>query len=250
MSIQIREMRKLNFHNKVITPSVINRIATIIDKEADNINDSEPFLISYSIEAADDSSYESQSKEIFNAPEIMDTKMVERIHMRLQTLSGSKSIELQLLHCDQNNAGNNFMLVSGNNSVWVNGVMSRLSEIIDSSNEQPQIMHHLELLQWVVVITFNFLYFRLFFRDIEKIENGFIGLGLVFGIPLLSLYLAGLAKTHIEQLWPDVELQTGPDHLQQPQKKRRELGWIMTMIILPILLGFITDVLKNWLHLF
>lgn len=250
MPIQTREMRKLNFRNKVITPSVISRIASIINNEADAIGNSEAFFLSYTVVAADNSSYESQDKEIFNAPEIIDTKILKRIQMRLHTVSGSKSVELQLLHSEQSNASNNFLLVSGNDSVWVNGIMSRLSEVIDSSDQQPRILRHLALLQWIVIITFNYIYFKLFHKDIEKMENGLVGIGLLFGIPLLSLYLVDRVKIHIEQIWPDVELQTGPHHLQQPQRKRIRLAWITTAVIVPILIGFIYDLLKNWLNLF
>lgn len=250
MALQIREMRKLHFQNLIITPSVINRLAYIIDQEMTAINNSEPYIISYMVEASDNSSYESGSKEIFSSPEIMETKTLLRIQMRLQTLSNDKNIELQLLHSLKDSATGNYLLVSGGDSVWVNGVMTRLSEILRSSEGRPGLMNYLEVLQLVAVIAFLTVYFRLFYTPLEAINNPWISITLVLGIPLLFIIFITRGKTYIEGLWPDMELQTGPNHLQRPAKKRGQLAWVITAILLPLLTGFIYDMLKNWFHLF
>jgi hypothetical protein len=140
--------------------------------------------------------------------------------------------------------------VSGNDSVWVNGILAKLTEIIDTAEPQPLFKKPLSIAALPLCIAFNVVYFRLFYADIQRNKYGWIEGILTIGVPILSMVLFDKLPKYVDALWPDVELQTGPNYLQIPANKRKRITLLLTLIILPILTGFIYDVLKNWLHIF
>jgi hypothetical protein len=46
-------------------------------------------------------------------------------------------------------------------------------------------------------------------------------------------------------MWPDVELQTGPNYLQIPLQKREKLYWIIAAIAIPTALEIAFDLFKH-----
>ena len=111
----IREKRKLVFANKRITPDVIRNLAFIIDKESTIYRDQNTqgcFLI-FSVDATDNSSYESQSIEIFKENVILEKKALQKVNIRFNTFDFSKNIELQILHTEKDENNENHVLVSG-----------------------------------------------------------------------------------------------------------------------------------------
>ncbi|MBN8720494.1 MAG: hypothetical protein J0H85_13665 [Sediminibacterium magnilacihabitans] len=202
------------------------------------------------VDASDDSSYESSSKSIFEEAEILNTKALQRIQMRLQTVSNSKNIEVQFSTSLEPNPGDNYAIVSGDDSVWVNGVLFKLSECINSAQEQPSIVKHLGTLQTITVITFLIIYFRIWYDNVEKLNNDWIRLLFFVVLPFIILLLSIELVKYLKSMWPDMELQTGPNYSQIPSKKREKVKWIVTIIVVPLLVGFVYDILKNWLRLF
>jgi hypothetical protein len=89
-----------------------------------------------------------------------------------------------------------------------------------------------------------FIYFRAFYQQINHSKNDWLKIIGLAGIPLALLFVLASAKNYILSLWPSVELQTGAGYQQKPAEKRRKLGLILTLIILPLLLTFIYDLIK------
>jgi hypothetical protein len=66
MNPVIREKRKIRFQERIITPIAIRKIAELVHQAAASEN-SEQIFENYSVDAKDDSSYESRSVEIFDS---------------------------------------------------------------------------------------------------------------------------------------------------------------------------------------
>ena len=251
MKGKIREKRKVIFKQKIITPTIIRRFAAIIQNEAGNDNSVFPdnILIVYSIDATDNSSYESQSIEIFSDGGIIDSKIVERISMRFQTFDNSKNIEIQFRHTNAKESKDNYINVSGDNPIWVNGILSQFSEILSLTENQKPYKTIIEYSTLPVTIIFNIIYFRIFYPYFSQINNGWIALFFILIIPGVSLYVFDAIEKYLVLLWPNVELQSGPHYLQSTVAKRKKLKWIITAILIPLILGLIYDLLKNGFHL-
>ena len=131
----IRERRKIRFQGRIITPSAIRRIAELVHQSATSETD-EPIFESYLVDAVDDSSYESRSVEIFESSEIIESKQLSKIQMIFRTISQSKNIEVQIQHSNADDHATNFIIVSGDDSIWVTGMIEKLHAVVRSFERQ------------------------------------------------------------------------------------------------------------------
>lgn len=243
----IREKRRLTFGYKRITPKTIRKFSDIIENEISQLRN-DNFYLMYSVDATDNTSLESQSNQIFAENQVIENRNVQKISMRFYTLDNSKNIEIQIVHSLQNENSENFILVSGEDSNWVNGVLSRLTEIINLAEKQPEIKDKSGYLMFFIFVIFNIVYFRMCFNFLEKsIPSAWLVIFFIVGIPILSLVLLSKFFTYLDGLWPSVELQTGPNYMQKPRENRNKAQWILVSVILPLLLALIYDLIKSCL---
>lgn len=244
----IREKRRLTFGYKRITPVTIRSFSEIIEneiKELQNANNNS-YYIMYSVDATDNTSFESQSNEIFSHNQVIESRNVRKIIMHFYTLDGSKNIEIQIVHSLNNEDSENFILVSGDYPNWVNGILSRLSEVISLSENQPKFMLR-GLLIFIIWILFNVTYFRLFYNFINNnITNALLVPIFILGIPIISAILFFRLSNYIDSVWPVVELQTGPNYLQKPKDNRKKAELLFLSIVIPLFLALLYDVVKSF----
>jgi hypothetical protein len=198
----------------------------------------------YSVDATDNTSFESQSNEIFAENQIIENRVVRKVVMRFYTKDNSKNIEVQMMHLINDENSENFISVSGDEPNWVNGVLSRLSEIINNAESQSKFKDRFS--DWLIsaiLILINVEYFRLV--HFEKTQYELVATLYVIGVPMLSACAAFWLHGYIGKLWPSIELQTGPEYLQLATKKRNNMKWLMATIVFPILLAIIYDVVKS-----
>jgi hypothetical protein len=248
MKAKIREKRKLAFENKRITPEVVRRLAAIVNAQVESTEGDQNALILFSIDGRDSSSYESQSVEIFESGQFLDTKHIQKVNMRLLFTDGSKNIEIQIVEVEKGGA-DNFISVSGDNPTWVNGVLAQFSEIINSCEMQPQ---YSAWLGWGILGLW-FLFEVFIWRILDRMPpatNGTWKAWIVVAFLLGSPFYAMHAHEKLKSLYPSIELQTGPDYLQQPLQKRTTFYWWMSTIVIPIVLAAAYDIGKEVFKLF
>jgi hypothetical protein len=247
MNAIIREKRRLAFNSKRITPKTIRSFCKLIESEIEALEGAhkESFYKMYSVDATDNTSFESQSEEIFAETQVIETRVVRKISMRFYTLDSSKSIEIQIVDLVKDENSENFLMVSGDDPTWVNGILTRLSTILDTAENQAKIRGS-GWLVFAVLILFNVEYFRLSFDYFPKI-NELVFTIFMFVVPVGSIICAVKIHNYIETLWPSIELQTGPDYQRIPNRRRNKLQWLAASIILPLLLSIVYDIVKNTL---
>lgn len=244
----IREKRRLSFSYKRITPEIIRSFSNLIEEEVSilkNQND-ESYYVMYSVYANDSTSFESQSNHIFSDNPIVGNRIIRKVNMRFYTLDNSKNIEIQIFHTIQDENSENFILVSGDNTNWVNGILTRLTEIINLAENQPKFKEKSGFLLFLVLILFNIVYFRLFYSFlVNSTSNEFFHIFFIIGVPILSLIYFNKLFTYFNNLWPTIELQTGPNYLQKPKNDRNRGQWIFVSIVLPLILALVYDIIKS-----
>lgn len=200
----------------------------------------------YSVDAVDNTSFESQSNEIFSENQVIENRIIKKINMRFYTLDNSKNIEIQIVHSIKNENSENFILVSGDYPNWVNGVLGRLTEILNSAESQPKFKDNSGYLMFLILILFNVVYFRLFYNFFISItSNDFLKIFFIIGVPIFSLIYLNKLFAYFDTLWPSIELQTGPNYLQKPKVNRTKVQWILISIILPLIISLIYDLIKS-----
>ena len=247
MKNKIREKRRLTFGYKRITPNTIRLFSNIIENEIQEltINGNDSYYVMYSVDATDNTSFESQSNEIFAENQVIENRIVRKISMHFYTLDHSKNIEIQIVHSINNENAENFILVSGDFPNWVNGILSRLSEVISLSEDQPKYKNR-DFLIFIMWILCNVVYFRLTSSILDKCStNSALPLLSILGFPILSGIVLYKLSNYINVVLPVIELQTGPNYLQKPKENRRKIEIILLSIIVPLFLALIYDILKS-----
>lgn len=248
MKSVIREKRRLTFGYRRISPNIIRTFSNIIEDEITELKKEKntKYYVLYSVDATDNTSFESQSNEIFKENQIIETRTVRKIVMRFYTLDNSKSIEIQIVHSIENESSENFILVSGDYPNWVNGILKRLSEIIEQAEIQPRIKDNIGYISFLTFILFNTVYFRLIFNFLERnITNEWLKIFFFLGIPFLSILFFNRLNEYLKRLWPSIELQTGPDYHQKSKVNRNKAQLIVLSIVLPLVLALVYDLIKS-----
>ncbi|WP_116789540.1 hypothetical protein [Flavobacterium psychrotrophum] len=247
MNPLIREKRKVVFSFKRITNTTITALSEVIDLEvqASSARDISYYLM-YSVDASGDTSFESASSVIFKDTEVVGNHNIHKVAMRFYTLDNSRSIEIQIVHSVKNENSENFIMVSGEDSTWVNGILSRLTALVKGSESQLKVNSYYKgFFILSLLVAFNIEYFRLGSKTFFHVGNQWLGEMLVFLGPATSFVLAFKLSSYIDSLWPAVELQTGPHHFSTTIKKRNAMKWVLASIIVPIVLSVLYDVFKG-----
>ena len=232
MNNAVRERRKIVISNVRISPETIRQLAAVIDSEADQEAESAVF----SVDAMDNSSYESQSSAIFDRNGLLEKKPMQKVTMQYRRNDFSKNIEVQIIQTVAP-VQDNYVSVSGDDSLWVNGMISKMTEILTLSEQVPRFVAALEHLSWVFFIATMVLYFRfIIFYGITEAQ-GWFPLFCVLGIPIATLYSYTKAYEFMKSLWPAVELQTGAEYMNSPRRARNITWQIFAVVLAPILIG-------------
>jgi len=247
MNQLIREKRKVAFNFKRITSTTITALSEVIDMEVHALTASgTPYYLMYSVDANGDTSFESASSVIFKDTEVVGNHIINKVAMRFYTLDNSKSIEIQIVHSVKNENAENFIMVSGEDSTWVNGILNRLTALVKGAEGQLKVnTFYKGLFILSLMLAFNIEFFRLGSKTFFRVGNETIAALLIFVGPAISFILAFKLGNYIDSLWPAIELQTGPQHFSSTIKKRNTMKWVMASIIVPIVLSVLYDVFKN-----
>jgi hypothetical protein len=245
MNPLIREKRKISFDQKRITPQTIRDIAKIIDEEASALKKIKDVLVKYSLDLADDSSFESTHPVIFDEVDLLEKQVAIKVFMQLMATDGSQSIEIQMVQTQKTDPANNIS-VSGNDGNWVTGVLGRLDREVNLCEKQPD---YASLIGWGMFFAW-FAFAVVTFQPMLELKKYMTGEQVM--ILLITLWVASIVSFTIingklVELWPKVELQTGKKYAHTAQWKRNQALKIGSAVIIPIIVAFIYDLLKFWL---
>lgn len=268
---QISESRVLNIEEKIFTLHNIRDLARCIWEDylsSKKIEDQQyeeervPGLpkIKFFIKCFDNSSFESINIDILNDDSVINRKRIKQIKISYEYI-GSKNIKLELNHGnnDKQNSNSSYINVSGDESLWVNGTLSNLNELLSSFPPQNGFLNKYK--SWITgsifvigTLSFGFLIdlqedgayspywskFLLNFSWNALFGQMFVG---IFGGAVLVAYSSPIITKYINLLWPSVELQIGPDHKQIEKRKRRASWLILTVFILPFTISILGGIL-------
>jgi hypothetical protein len=253
--MSINEHRLFGINNKVFSINNIRELALLLYKEYEIEKNSELAIISFSVKCSDKSSFESEDISLFESGGILQKKRVDSITLSFQK-GRMKLIKIYLEHGSREN-NNKYtnpsdIEIGGNDSFWVSGITDKINLLIDSYPEQERVYFQYEyIFDWAYFLIGGFGLVALiefinkgdkdytsYFRKSFNTYNDFFGFLVTFSIVgAISWSICSISMTKkVYSLWPLVELQLGPEHLQTEKRKREFLRKIGTLILLPIVL--------------
>lgn len=248
----MRETREKKISAKVIARSDLSKLWDFLNnQEMDPEQQLHYPTQKIQVRCADGTRYESENEECLREGGIIDLKKVESIDFEYRNIRARKRISIELEHDGRH--GSNRLEVDGDDANWVAGTFSGLEMILESITPQKHWFPKYQILVFFILIfTFGFLaiqsihlLFQGYFVRIVALTDGGIGeiLTWVSAMFLLGIIPAEYATQKVSKLWPNIEFDFGPQHRRVERNRRIGIWFMFASIVLPVLLGFINDII-------
>lgn len=220
--------------------------------------------VSYRAYTEKGSIFEDSSPKIFSEDSPTSHHRISKIHIAYYEKLQNKSIHISLMHGSIK--GLSQIEVSGNDSTWVHGKVSKISNLIDSFPPQSVFLKKWQSIIEIVLFTgIGALFFNLvgiisnseiwqaktkpegFLFDIFKIIYNFLPMRYILKYSFYYFFGAVLGSEvfrKLHELWPSIELQIGPEHTYIEKKRRNFIVVVFFAGVLPLLVNVIYDILK------
>lgn len=260
---RIKETRHFSFGNKILKLDDVHQIAQIFNAEYMNAQSKkEHCSVKFEVSCEGGIAYESSDIIIFDSHSIINSKKPLKILLWFSNYDSDSGIRVNFKQEYSSKYSENSVLVEGYDSNWVNGVLGRIQDRIESIKPQAKykgLYLNLIYLASALLIgrAFTFiiqllpfgspkmgatlLTIRHFIRSNAFIYNlSLYILGFFFGV-----FPASFIRNYLEKSWPYLEIQIGPDHALDAKIRRARLKKLVSLIIIPLALALLYDILKN-----
>jgi hypothetical protein len=250
--------RKIEFRDKIFKLKDVQNIAFLIWKEYESFSNDETktAVIRFEVNCAGQVSHGDEDLKIFNEDSMINFKLLESIDMEFIGIN-EKYIRVRIDKNYTDIRGNtplirpNDIEVRGNDTMWVDGLIAKFTDVLDSVEDQNSWWRRwqsLILLGFFIasigVIGYmadfknshleKFISFWTFNKDIyARITVA----GIISILPLGFFYLFYNSKVYTA--FPLIELQIGPEHKYKAKKIRNFYITLFSLIIIPVLLSLI-----------
>jgi hypothetical protein len=259
----MKEIRRKIIEDKIFTKSDIRNIYKIVNSEYEYSKKAKNHSsLELELNCQDRTSYESESDDLLNDGDIIDTKRCVSVSIEYHDYNLERKISVTLKH---GRDYNNEFIVSGLDRNWVSGIFDRIDTTIDSVKPQKHwFIQYKSIILHVSAFFFGLMIYRildiLWYQHIESINTpseiiqairDFIHkyLFVLYTIQGILFWLQGVfpvwyLRDWVLKLWPSVEFDFGPEHQKSEKNKRNRLELFFFVIIVPLLISFIYDLIK------
>jgi hypothetical protein len=150
-----------------------------------------------------------------------------------------------IVHLDDSLNTNNisYVKVRGDDSIWANGIFSKLVQSINTFEKQSSFAR---AFRWPLSVLLGILgaypvawLSTLFIPQTEKFRGSVFGL-----VYIAALFtIGGLLADYFSKLWPDIEIVPEPPHEKILFKRREQLKYVITVIIIPFIISAVVSFL-------
>ena len=250
-------VKSASIRGVVITPQNIKELAQVVfnEYERDYAGADERgrlyLNLRFTLNSADGVQYEDNNMSLFLDDGILNTRKIMSIELWYHSAKDDKIISVGIFH-SENPDSSNVVRISGHDEGWVNGIFTKLQEVVGNFKVQTLLsfvqFSLLGLLfvscfiigSWMLAPVLGNLVTRVISFTGEAQKSATIGtIVLIFRSIGIALSMMGgfeLAKK-IDALYPNVELLVGPQHRQVEAIRRRRLYGLLAIWIIPSVLA-------------
>lgn len=260
----MKETRRYNIEKRIFIKSDIINIGKVFLKEYEFSKENETnSSISFRLDCIDNTSYESEDIGLFDEENIIDIKRTKNIEISYHDYKLNRFMNLTLVHGKYNNS---ILIVNGDDQNWVNGIFTKIKELIDSTKPQDNwIIKHKTFLLHLNALGIGIILYAilniLIYQHIEPIKNpsetvlnfrAFFTTYpiLLYAFGLLSRWVIGMPvalylRDGLLSLWPEIEFDFGPEHLKIEKIRRLRISVFIITAVIPIILSVGYELFKS-----
>lgn len=244
----MKESRHYKINGRIFKLSDVKKLTFFLKKEfKTSKRNKHHSLLNFSIICSDESKYESEDTNIFEENSV-NSKKVERINLSFHDYHNDRDIGIQLISGEHSYG--NAVEISGKDSNWVNGCLTKIKEIIEGAEPQFTLLKKLNLL---LTILSSMSVGTAFLFVLVAVGRSVVGKSFISPymliideprIYLTSIFVMGYFPSifiigWLNKMFPNIELQIGPTHTFIEANRRTILYGAITLIVLPIILAMI-----------
>lgn len=251
-----KETRRLDINWRVFSKFDIRRLAQILESAFQVAKKAKHHSsLSFHLYCQGGISYESDSVSILEDEGPLDIKRTISIQMTFYDYEEERRIDVSLREGNHNSD----LSVRGTDKNWVQGNFTSLLETIESVQPQDTFfLRHKGIIYHVISLGVGSLIYLilefLITRFIEPIKNpsefvmgirNFLATNLwaYFLIQIFDRWLMGLGfayfiRESLIKLWPEIEFDFGPDHMNKQKIRKQRIKSVVSLVIIPLLIDF------------
>lgn len=246
------EQRLVTIDNKIITLANVRALANELHSIYKRKGKDSAKKLDIEVYCAENVVFTSADAHIFSEDSPLVSKRVWFIEMGLFLVEPSKAVKIKLMH-SPSKPYENTIIVTGDDSNWVNGTLKKLEEIVDSFEPQNTFIKRFQIpLLFIFDLTLGLAIFNainLILGWLFPIPQGFTlsGAAVSFlktnrNIVLFLYYLITLSlvmwigkgpaarlMAWLVGLFPSVELQIGPEHKLSEKRRRVQIATFVSV---------------------
>jgi hypothetical protein len=198
--------------------------------------------------SSDNLKYNLTFEEMAEVKAIIDSNRIVEIELYFRETVLNSEFIIKIRYSDSH-SGSSYAMVEGQDSNWVNDSIKSVEDFLSNcKNQSTHIKKFKFLIIGLTILILNYFLFNLielfiriklaFSRIIDSIFNQ--NLFMVF-IVLTAITLTPAFFTYnwLEKLFPEVEIRTGKDFERIVTEKRKKVGLIILLIIIPAILSYL-----------
>lgn len=208
-----------------------------------------------SLKAHDGLSYQFDEFNEGELEAVLKTKRIEQISITYRERNDDSTISCKL---DVSRYGLNYFNIEAKNKDWFNARKSELKDFFkDVENQNNFYTRYRGVIATAVAVYIGYFIILVVLAIVDLIYNVShvqikpadhnsstykILTTLNYPIILVGSYFTGLLPTDIlkqkvDALWPSIEFNFGPAHLNSAQRNRKILAYVISVIIIPFIIG-------------
>ena len=244
---KITESRVLRIQWRIVRMEDVRRLAETIREEF--LAESAQFNVN--VRCGKETAFTSHDLSLFQEDTILFAHRVTRIEIEGRDYTLSKRVECEIVHGVSDLS---VLQVSGPDSNWVNGLLSRLQSVVEQMPKQNQ---WITKFWWAWLIPGSIAVGSVVFYATNWMTEVMVGhpveisnfsasqksvvLGVCFLLGCVGILNLALL---LKPLWPSVEIEIGPPHLLVERRRRKPLITIFSVVVIPLFLRAAYDITK------
>lgn len=244
----------------------IEELAEYLYEEHKRITGDNSGSLEFVVKCFDNTSFTSNDLSLFNSPKSpllkrrvrsveLGFKLPEKGHVQIGIFHGTDYDSVEDKYSNQS-----FIELASEDTRWLNAVSGEIQVWYDGLADQNNIvLRNAKKIRWITFFIGMFLFgvvidwFKFNNSEYtpywEKVLKTSQAIPLLFVAALFGGAVSLLIINHqIEKtwnIWPMVEIQIGPDHLQKEKQKRNVTYQIWALILIPLILSIISSVITS-----
>lgn len=256
--MSIKEKRLFKISGRIIKFTDLKVLADFLVGEKLKAVDGNRVELESSATCADTVVYSSQNMSLFEDGSPIKLKRVTSLRMSFYNYDQKSQIEISLIHGDSWRGSE--VTISGIDSDWVNGCLTRLQEIFESF--QPQnifVSKFKNYIRLVIALGSGALFFWVYRQIVPPNPSPEPPPHLIemllattsgkyafkyFAYACMGFFPGMFFYEKLAKCWPPVELQVGPEHSQIEAQRRKWISAVLLIGVVPFCINIISDVVK------